>query len=65
MEVMEKTLQIFTSFHDAELADMEEDLRMTPEQRVSMVLELQERIYPDASQQGFARVCRITQLERG
>jgi hypothetical protein len=29
---------------------------MTPEQRVAIVLELQARIYPDADQQGFARV---------
>ena len=67
---MEKTVQIFTNFSDAEAADIEEDLRMTPEQRISIVLNLQKRIYPDAAQRSesearFARVCRITQLPRG
>lgn len=62
---MEKTIRIFTSFHDAETADIEEDLRMTPEQRIAIVLSLRERIYPDAAQQGFARICRVTQLQRG
>ena len=62
---MEKTVRIFTNFREAEAADIAEDVRMTPEQRISIVLDLQKRIYPDAAQQGFARVCRITQLQRG
>ena len=62
---MEKTAQIFTNYRDAEAADIAEDLRMTPEQRISLVLNLQKRMYPDAAQQGFARLCRITQFARG
>ena len=62
---MEKVARIFTSFKDADAADVEEDLRMTPEQRVALVIELRERVYPNASQQGLERICRITQLKQG
>jgi hypothetical protein len=61
---MEKVIRKFASFQEAEAAEIEDDLAMTPEQRVAMVLELQARIYPNAAQQGFARVYRITQRER-
>ena len=53
----------FGSFDAAEGADVEEDLAMTPEQRIAIVLELQARIYPDADQQGLARVYRVTQRQ--
>jgi hypothetical protein len=59
---MENTVRVFKSFHEADAADVEEDLRMTPEERVAIVLELRERVYPDAAKQGFARVCRVTEL---
>jgi hypothetical protein len=62
MRAMEKVLRIFDSFEEADAVDA--DLRLSPEQRVDMLIELQERMYPDAAQQGFARVYRITQLER-
>jgi hypothetical protein len=62
---MEKTVRYFGSFRAAESADIEEDLAMTPEQRVAIVLELQARVYPDAAQQGFARVYRLTERQRG
>ncbi len=61
---MERVIRTFDSFEAAEAAEIEEDLAMTPEQRVAIVLELQARIYPDADQQGFARVYRITQRQR-
>jgi len=61
---MEKVVRIFNSFEEADAADIDSDMRLTPEQRIATVLELQTWIYPDAAQQGFARVCRITQLER-
>jgi hypothetical protein len=41
-----------------------EDRDMTPERRVAMVFELREKRYPDAAQQGFARVCRVIELDR-
>jgi hypothetical protein len=64
MELVELTVRRFGSFEDADAADVEEDLRMTPEQRIAVVLELRERVYPGASEQRFERVCRITQLEQ-
>jgi len=60
---MERVLRTFDSFEAAEAADIEEDLAMTPEQRVAIVLELQSRIYSDADRQGFERVYRITQRQ--
>ncbi|HEX3744766.1 MAG TPA: hypothetical protein VHW09_12575 [Bryobacteraceae bacterium] len=62
---MEKTIRLFSGYAAAEAADIDEDLAMTPEQRVAIVFELQARMYPDAAQQGFARVYRITQRQRG
>jgi hypothetical protein len=62
---MEKVIRKFDSFEQAEAADIDEDLAMTPEQRIAIVLELQARMYPDADQQGLTRVCRIAQRERG
>jgi|HubBroStandDraft_6_1064221.scaffolds.fasta_scaffold1521419_2 hypothetical protein len=61
---MERVARNFGSFEAAEAADIEEDLAMTPEQRVAIVLELQARIYPNADQQGFARVYRVTQRQQ-
>ena len=64
MEDMEKTVRIFHSFEEADAAEVAEDLLMKPEQRIAVVLELQKRIHPDASEQRFARVYRITQHEQ-
>ena len=61
---MERVVRIFNSFEEAEAADVEADLRRPREQRIEILLALQERMYPDAAQQGFARVYRITELER-
>jgi hypothetical protein len=60
---MEEVIRIFPSFEEADAADVQEDLRMTPQQRIEMVLELQDRMYPGAAQQPFERVYRITQFE--
>lgn len=60
---MEKVIRRFESFEQAEAADIEEELAMTPEERVALVLELRAMMYPDADQQGLARVYRITQRE--
>lgn len=60
---MEYVVRHFGSFEEAEAAEIEEDLAMTPEQRIAIVLELQARMYPDADQQGFARVYRIIQRQ--
>jgi len=62
---MEKVVRIFHSFEEAEAAEIEEDRAMTPEERVAMVFELQARLYPDAAQQRFARVYRVTERQPG
>ena len=62
MEEMEKVVRIFKSFAEADTADVEEDLQTSPERRIQILLELRERYFGDATQQGFARVYRITQL---
>lgn len=64
IEVMEKTVRIFNSFEEADAADVEREMRLTPEERIAEVLELQTWMRRDAAEQGFTRVYRITQLER-
>jgi hypothetical protein len=59
---MEKTVRIFGTFAEAEAADREEDLCISPERRIEILLELQRRIYPDALEQRLALVCQVTQL---
>jgi len=61
---MDRVVRVFRSFEEAEAAEIEEDLAMTPEQRVAAVLELRNRMFPNETQQGLARVCRIAQFER-
>ena len=65
LKLMEKTVRHFDSFRASELADIEEDLAMSPAERIAIVLELRARVYPDAAQQGFARVYRIIKREQG
>jgi hypothetical protein len=64
IEAMEKVVQIFHSAQAADEADVREDARMLPSERIQIVIELRNRLYPDAAQQRLARVCRITQLEQ-
>jgi hypothetical protein len=61
---VEKVVRIFQSFADADEHDAAEDARLTPEQRIQLVIELRDRRHPDAAQQGLARVCRITEIEQ-
>jgi hypothetical protein len=60
---MEKVVRVFRSFEEADAANVEEDLRMTPEQRIEIVFALRDRVYPNASEQGFERVCRVVERE--
>lgn len=62
MKTVEKVVRIFRSFKDADAADVEEDLRFTPEKRIHLLLELQAWTHPDAAAQRFARVYRIAKL---
>jgi len=61
---VKKTLRVFESFEAADRADAERDASLTPEERIRIVLELHARRHPDAASQGFARVCRVVELER-
>jgi hypothetical protein len=61
---MEKSVRIFRTPQAAGEADAREDARMLPPDRIQVVIELRNRLYPDAAQQKLARVCRITKLEQ-
>jgi len=61
---VEKTVRIFRTHEEADQADAREDMRMTPQQRIQMVIDLRDHLYPDAAQQRLARVYRIVKLEQ-
>ena len=64
MEPMEKVVRIFDSAAKADEADSLEDMQLSPEERIQIVIELRNRRHPDAAEQGLARVCRIVKLEQ-
>jgi hypothetical protein len=61
---VEKTIQVFGSFEEADRADAARDASLTPEERIQIVLELRAQRHPTAELEGFARVCRVVELER-
>jgi hypothetical protein len=61
---VEKVVRVYSSFEEADAADAREASRLSPEERIRLVIELRDRRHPDAAQQGFARVCRVVELER-
>ena len=61
---VEKRLRVFTSFEDADVADARDDVAMSPEERLSILIELRDRRHPDAAEQRLARVARVVELER-
>jgi hypothetical protein len=61
---VEKVICVFDSFEAADAADVLSRAQMTPQQRIRIFFELRERAHPDAIKQGFARVCRVLELER-
>jgi hypothetical protein len=61
---VEKTARVFTSFEDADEADAHDDAAMSPEERLSILIELRDRRHPDAAEQRLARVSRVVELER-
>jgi hypothetical protein len=62
---MEKSIRVFRTFEDAEQADREFYMRLTPQERIEIISRLREQRHPAADQQGFQRVYRITPLKRG
>lgn len=61
---MEKAVHIFRRFEEADAADVEENLRLTPEERIHIVLELQNRMLPDGPPKEFERDYRIAKLQK-
>jgi hypothetical protein len=65
---MEKTAKVFTSFEDADEAEARRDARLSPAERVNIVIELRDQTHPDAAQhtakQRLARVYRVVELEQ-
>lgn len=61
---MERVLRRFRSFEEAERAEIEEDMKMTPSERVRLLLELVAQAYPNASEQRLERVCRIVKRQQ-
>jgi len=61
---MEKVIRVFRSFAEADAANDEEYKKMTPEQRIEIVLRLREQVYPNAAKEVLQRVSRVTKLER-
>ncbi len=62
---MEKIVRVFHGFPSSEEADRQYYLSLSPEQRLDLLLELVQQGQPDETEQGFERVYRITQLQRG
>jgi hypothetical protein len=61
---VEKTVEVFANFEDADEADARHDAAMSPQERLNIVIELRDRRHPDAAQQRLARVYRVVELER-
>jgi hypothetical protein len=63
---MDRTVQIFRSFDDAERADDEFYAGLTPQERVDILLELVERYRSTLGEAGdrFERVHRIIELSQ-
>ncbi|HXN47054.1 MAG TPA: hypothetical protein VN893_10470 [Bryobacteraceae bacterium] len=61
---MEKKVRVFASLEEADEADARADAAMSPEESLSVLLEIRESRHPGAAEQRMARVCRITELER-
>jgi hypothetical protein len=64
MKAVEKVVRIFDSAAEADQADALFDAGLTPDERVDMVIDLRDRLHPDAAQQRLARVSRIVKLEQ-
>ncbi len=61
---IENFVRVFSSFEEADAANQEERVRMTPEQRAEIFFQLRERSQPDAFTQRFTRVYRVLKLQQ-
>lgn len=62
MAEIEKIVRKFRSHAEADAAQVEQDMRLTPEQRIEILLELQHWHNPHAAELRFERVYRIIPL---
>jgi len=60
---VEKTVRVFATLEEADQADAFAYARMTPAERLKIVMDLRDARHPDAIEQGLARVCRVVELE--
>jgi hypothetical protein len=60
---MLEVIRIFHSFEEADAADSLLRREMSLQERVDIFFAIRERAHPDATEQGFARVCRVLELE--
>ena len=61
---VEKKVRVFSSFQEADEADVRAHASMSAKERLQLVIDLRDRRHPDAANQGLARVCRIIKRER-
>jgi hypothetical protein len=62
---VEKRARVFASFKDADDADARDDLALSSDERLAILIELCDRRHPDAAEQRLARVSRVVELKRG
>jgi hypothetical protein len=62
--VVEKIVQVFRSFEEADRADARFDAALSPQERLRILIELRDMRHPDAAEQRLARVCRVVKLEQ-
>jgi hypothetical protein len=62
---MEESCPDFWQPSAADEDDAREDVRILPAERIQIVIELRNRLYPDAAQQRFARVVELLNSNKG
>ena len=63
--IMEKVIRRFSSFEEADAADVKRDMELTPNQRLDLVMQLREQYYGDAVHQRLERVYRFVKRDEG
>ena len=62
---MEKVIRRFSSFEEADAADVKRDMELTPTQRLDLVMQLREQYYGDAVHQRLERAYRFVKRDEG
>ncbi len=60
---MDPVIRKFSSFAEADAAEEESDIQLTPQQRLLLIMQLREQFYGDAVHQRLDRVCRIVKRD--